>query len=407
MAIKIAYLLNTYPAPSGTFIRNEIAALEDQGLDVTRLAVRQFAGPLVDPADRSEHAKTFYLLDGNIAGLLAAALREILTNPKGLARALPPWWRLLANAREGLPRHIAYLMQAAFLRQFARKNKITHVHSHFSNNAPAVAMLCRLLGGPTYSFTAHGPDEFVHADRLSFPLKIEHAASVVAISNFCRTTLLQLAEDDRFASKIIIARCGLDLDQFTIAPPIGATNQTFVCVGRLCPQKGQVHIPAAVASLREQYPALKVILVGDGESRGEIETEIEAHGVADQVILHGWARGDEVRALIATSRALLLPSYAEGLPVVIMESFALGRPVISTAIAAIPELVDAQCGWLVTPGDHDQLVAAMTAALSSSPATLEAMGQEGRSRVEQHHDRRQLAQALMPHFRDASGQHPA
>lgn len=405
--MKIAYLLNTYPAPSGTFIRNEIEALEATGLEISRLSVRRFSGDLVDPADIREQGATKYLLDGNQLGLCLATLREVLTNPIGLARTLPLWWKLLVNAKGGVVRHVAYLMQAAFLRQEAKRQKIAHVHSHFSNNAPAVAMLSRMLGGPSFSFTAHGPDEFVEAPVLSFPEKIRYAAFVVAISDYCRTMLIGLAGERRIASKIHIARCGLDLERFEIAPPIYPDNHTFVCVGRLCPQKGQVHIPAAVAALREQFPSIRVILVGDGDSRAEIESEIATYDVGQEVILHGWATNQEVRQLIAGSRALLLPSYAEGLPIVIMEAFALGRPVISTTIAAIPELVDAECGWLVAPGDHEQLVAAMREALEAQPELLQKMGAEGRARVEKMHDRQQLARTLKQLFLTSGRKRPS
>lgn len=403
-APHLAYLLNTYPAPSGTFIRNEIRALEQLGQPVRRLSVRRFVGPLVDPADIDERDRTAYLLDGNIGGLVAATLRALVTNPGGLVRSLPAWRALLRNSGGGFVRHAAYLMQAAYLREHAQRQGITHVHSHFGNNAPAVAMLSFLMGGPTYSFTAHGPDEFVDGQKLSFGLKIEHARFVVAISEFCRSTLVGFTRTARDADKIHIARCGLDLDQFDVAPPIAPDNQTLVCVGRLCPQKGQVHIPAVVAALRERFPALRVILVGDGESRAEIEAQTVAHGVADRVILHGWGTNEQVRGLIRDSRALLLPSYAEGLPVVIMEAFAMGRPVISTTIAGIPELVDESCGWLVPPGQHEPLVAAMAEALAASPERLQTMGLEGRERVTRLHDRRTLAKTLNALFGAAERQ---
>ena len=399
--MTLAYLLNTYPAPSGTFIRGEIEALEAQGVAVTRLAVRRYDGTLVDPADIREQGLTRYLLDGNVAGLCAAALKETVLNPRGLLRALPSWWRLLRTARGGLVRHVAYLMQAAALRQEAARLGIDHVHSHFSNNAVAVAMLSRRLGGPSYSFTAHGPDEFLQAERQSFPEKIGQAAFLVAISAYCRELLTELAADERAQAKIHIARCGLALERFTVAPPVESGNQTLVCVGRLCPQKGQVHIPAAVAALKPRFPGIKVVLVGDGESRDAIEREIARNGVAHEVVLHGWATNDEVRRVIAESRALLLPSYAEGLPIVIMETFAIGRPVISTTIAGIPELVDQECGWLVPPGDHEALVAAMAAALVADPRTLHRMGLEGRRRVEEFHDRSRLATQLHELFGQA------
>lgn len=399
--MNIAYLLNTYPAPSSTFIRGEIEALEALGDEIVRFAVRRFDGPLVDPADIREAGATRYLLDGNLKGLVAAAAKELAVNPVGLARALPTWWKLLRNARGGVVRHVAYLMQAAALRQEARRLDVRHVHAHYSNNATTVAMLSSALGGPSYSFTAHGPDEFVEPQLLSFDLKIARAAFVVGISGYGRTLLTKLARPQD-AAKIHIVHCGIDLDGFEAAPPVAPENQTLVCVGRLCPAKGQVHIPAAVAALRERFPAIRVVLVGDGESRAKVEEEIARHDVAGEVLLHGWASNQEVRRMVAGGRALLLPSYAEGLPIVIMEAFALGRPVLSTTVAGIPELVDQDCGWLVTPGNHDELVAAMGAALEASPSELQRMGERGRTRVEQRHDRRTLGQQLHRLFRTSA-----
>lgn len=391
--MKIAYLLNTYPAPSSTFIRGEIEALEERGVEIVRLAVRRFDGPLVDPAAIREAGATRYLLDGNLTNLLVASLKELAVNPLGLARALPTWWRLLRNARGGVVRHVAYLMQAAALRQETQRQGARHVHTHYSNNPTTVAMLAAILGGPSYSFTAHGPDEFVDPQLLSFEEKIARAAFVIAISGYGRKLLAGLARSEDEA-KIHIVHCGIELDGFEVAPPIAPENQTFVCVGRLCPAKGQVHIPAAVAALRERFPGIRVVLVGDGESRAKIEQEIARHDVGREVVLHGWASNQEVRRMVTGGRALLLPSYAEGLPIVIMEAFALGRPVLSTTVAGIPELVDHECGWLVEPGNHDQLVAAMSAALEASPAELQKMGLRGRARVEQRHDRRVLGRQL-------------
>lgn len=386
---RIAYLLNLYPAPSGTFIRGEIEGLEALGENVARFSVRRWEDDLVDPSDQAERERTSYLLSGSLPPLIGAFLKEIVVNPVGLARALPGW-RALWRSSGDLLRSTAYLMQAARFRQEAKKRGVTHAHAHFSTNPAAVVMLSRLLGGPKYSFTAHGPDEFLNPERNSFNLKIANADFVVAITSYCRDLLIKLGGDPALADKIVIARCGIDVDRFTPAPPVAADNRHFVCVGRLCPQKGQIHIPAAVAALREMFPDLRVTLVGDGESRADIEAEIARLGVGDYVRLHGWGSNAEVRRMVSESRALLLPSYAEGLPIAIMEALAMGRPVISTTITGIPELVDASCGWLVAPGDHDQLVGALRAALDASPDRLAAMGREGRARVERLHDRHRL-----------------
>ncbi|PTM41491.1 glycosyltransferase family 4 protein [Bosea sp. 124] len=400
--MKIIYLLNTYPVPSGTFIRNEIESIEKFGMEVTRLSVRHFKGELIDKKDIGERNKTKYLLDGNIRNLIVSAAKEIFLNPFGILRAVPTWYSLTRADPRNWVRHIAYLIQAFTLRQTAQRIGAVHVHSHFSNNATAVAMLSHLIGGPSYSFTAHGPDEFLSPQKQNFKAKIKNAAFVVAISEYCRETLNRVSGSNGMSGKIQIARCGINIAEFKMTEPASAENQTFVCVGRLCPQKGQVHLPSVVAALRTEFPSIRMILVGDGESRADIEEQIALHNVQNEVTLMGWATNSQVRELISASRALILPSYAEGLPVVIMEAFMMERPVISTTIAGIPELVDAKCGWLVPPGDMKQLLSAMTAALKAPSHEIQSMGHEGRLRVERLHDRDFLGKRLSELFKDAA-----
>ncbi len=383
--MNLAYLMNTYPLTSTTFIRREIEALERRGVTVKRYAVRQWDGALADPLDRDEIGRTEYLLTGNAPGLIASFFRELIVNPGGVIKAAGPWFSLMKNARGGFVRHAAYLLEAISFRQRAAAAKIDHVHVHFLTNSTAVAMLARIMGGPSYSVTVHGPDELTDALLLSFPEKIRHASFIAAITHYCKSQLIRFSSIEN-ADKIHIVHCALDVSSFTPNDAFDPADQTFVCVGRLCPQKGQAQIPGAVAALRAEFPEMKVILIGGGESRPDVEAAIKRHGVEDMVEIMGWMANDKVRETVAGSRALLLPSYAEGLPVVIMEALALGRPVISTYIAGIPELVDEGCGWIIPAGSEEALVTAMREALNAPPELLAAKGVEGRKRIERDHD---------------------
>lgn len=395
--------MNAYPMTSTTFIRREIEALEAIGVTIDRYAVREWDGKLVDARDMWEKKHTRYLLSDNIANLIGAAFLEPFLNPSGFSKGLRAWARLVRASGGGFVKHVAYLMQAAHFRQLAKKNSIDHVHVHFATNATAVAMLSKCMGGPSYSFTVHGPDELLEMERLSFRSKIEDAAFVVAISEYCKSILSSVAGLPA-QGRIIVARCGIALEEFGGDIDLPCDNFKLICVGRLCPQKGQVLIPKAVSKIRSEFPQLEVILVGDGESRAAIEAEIRKWDVAEIVELRGWMANPEVLDLIGSSRALLLPSFAEGLPVVIMESLALGRPVISTTIAGIPELVDRSCGWLFPAGDEEALVLAMRAALACTNIDLTNMARAGRERVFQLHDRRKLANILLENFQRTGGQ---
>ncbi|AWN45271.1 colanic acid biosynthesis glycosyltransferase WcaL [Methylobacterium terrae] len=399
--MTIAYLVNTAPVTSSTFIRREMAALEAQGVVVRRFALRRWHQPLVDPLDVADQARTHYILSGNLRGLLVAALRQAATDPAALARGA--WLAArLARSGGGAVRHAAYLLEAVYFLRTLRREGIAHTHVHFSSNAAAVALIARTMGGPTYSFTAHGPDEFLTAAEDGLALKLSGAAFAVAISNFCRLQLVRFGGAHHH-DRIAVARCGLDLAEFVPSDRPAGESRTLVCVGRLCPQKGQVYLPAAVAALRATEAPFRLVLIGDGESRPAIEAEIARHGVGDLIELRGWRSGAEVRAAIAESRALVLPSFAEGLPIVLLEALALERPVVTTTVAGIPELVDGGCGRIVPPGDGAALVGALRDILRADEATLARMGRTGRARVARHHDLGTLATTLRGLFAAAIG----
>lgn len=412
--MKIGYLMNSYPITSTTFIRREIAAHEAAGAEIRRYAIRHWGGRLVEPADIAERDRTEYLLTGQGGWLIFGLLGAAVSRPRSLFRAMRALWALQRRAgggAEGMVRHTAYLLEAIRLRKLSAQDGISHIHAHFSTNPAAVAMLARLMGGPSYSFTVHGPDELFETAAISLETKVRHAAFVVAISDYCRSAV-QAASDPADAEKIRVVRCGVDLDDFRAAGPDPAipagqdpgacakqtSDAPLLCVGRLCWQKAQTLLVDAAALLKDTHPELRILLIGDGDARGEIEAKIAEHGLEENIILHGWGTGAEVKAAMAGARALVLPSLAEGLPVVIMEALAMGRPVISTRIAGIPELVDADCGWIVEPGDVPALAAAIADCLSRGAADLDSLGRAGRSRLAALHDQTENAALLRDHI---------
>lgn len=384
--MRVAYLTNQYPKVSHTFIRREIAAIEERGFEVERFSIRPTPDRLVDPLDLAEQNRTHVLLDKGIPALLLRALGVALFRPVRFWRALALAWRLGLRSERGLLNNLAYLMVACTVFREMTRRGCSHIHVHFGTNPTAVAMLARVLGGPPYSFTVHGPEEFDKPWAISLPDKIERAAFVAAISSFGRSQLYRQCGHEHWP-KILVARCGVDEGYLESEPaPILDTNQ-IVCVGRLCEQKGQLLLIEAAARLRDLGEEFRLVLVGDGEMRNEVEDAIRRAGLDDHVTITGWASGDEVNAHLRESRALVLPSFAEGLPVVIMEALALGRPVLTTYIAGIPELVEPDaCGWLVPAGSVDALVTAMVEVLHTPLDALHRMGREGRARVVARHD---------------------
>ncbi len=382
--MKIAYLLNTYPSTTQTFIRREIQALENHGVAIARYAIRRWSERLVSEEDRIEASKTRYILSGRAIQLFSVFMLEAISNPVGMCRAMVTWFTLVKNAGGGLIRHAAYMLEAATVKRWAAQDGIALVHTHFSTNAAAVALLAWRLGGPRYSFTAHGQDEFDDS-RASLAEKVAGAEFIVAISSFCRVQVARLTGMSAW-KKINIVPCGLNIDEFEVSNAPFDGNSTFVCVGRLCVQKAQTLIVEAVSIVRRTHPDVRVMLIGDGEARQDVEAAIVHFDVADNVKVLGWQSNAEVRRALGSARALLLPSFSEGLPIVLMEALALERPVITTFIGGIPELVDQECGWVIPAGSIEHIADAMIAALETSSGQLKRMGAAGRKRVADAHD---------------------
>ena len=393
----LGYLINQHPAASQTFIRREIAAIEAAGVPVRRFAVRGWNGPLVDPEDRAEQERTARILDVGALGLALAVMATALARPAAFARALAMAWRMGGRSRRGRTLHCAYLAEACVLRRWCERDGVDQLHAHFGTNSAAVALLCRRLGGPRYSFTVHGPEEFDDPHGLSLADKVEGAAFAVAISEHGRSQLMRWTPATDWP-KLRVVRCGVD-PAFLAAPPSASPRDGrpfLLNIGRLVEQKGQLTLVDAAAKLRDAGRDFELGIVGDGELRAALTARIEALGLGERVRLLGWRSGAEIRELLLRSRALVLPSFAEGLPVVLMEALALRRPAVTTWIAGTPELVrDGESGWLVPAGDVDALAAAMARALDADAATLARMGEAGHRAVAANHDAAREARKLL------------
>ena len=384
--MHITYLINQYPKVSHSFIRREILALERQGFNVQRIALRGWNEAVVDTEDIAEQKKTQYVLAQGVVSLLIAALKVLFTAPARFFVALRLALKMARASEKSLPYHLIYLAEACKILPWLKSHQSQHLHAHFGTNSAEIAMLAGLLTGLPYSFTVHGPEEFDKPQALGLNTTIHHAKFVVAISAFGRSQLFRWAGYFDW-QKIKIVHCGLEASFYNVpAMPIAATPR-LVCVGRLCEQKGQMLLLEAAKKLNDSGLDFELILAGDGEMRAETESLITNYQLHAKVIITGWISSNEVRNYILSSQALVLPSFAEGLPVVIMESMSLRRPVISTYIAGIPELlIQGENGWLCVAGDVDDLSKAMREALTMPVVALQKMGDAAYERVIARHN---------------------
>jgi glycosyltransferase involved in cell wall biosynthesis len=401
--MRIAYLINQYPQSSQSFIRREIAALAQLGVEVQRFTVRRWDQKLVDPDDQKEEQLTRAVLEQGMPKLFLAILRTFFTRPLLFLSAMKLAIHCARRGDRGIAHHLIYLAEACVLLRWFTDAKIEHVHAHFGTNSTTVAMLVNALGGPNYSFTVHGPEEFDRPIALKLGLKVHRSMFAVAISEYGRSQLLRWCD---FADwpKVKVVHCGVDASFLNHPPtPVPPDSKKFVCIGRLAEQKGQLILVQAAAQLAAQGQKFELVLVGDGPMRSEIQRLIDQHQLQQTVTIAGWMSNSQVRQQLLESRAMVLASFAEGLPVVVMEALALRRPVISTYVAGIPELVEPnQSGWLVPAGAIDPLVAALRDALAATPQRLDEMGEHGAVRVAQQHDAISEARKLLGHFQAVS-----
>jgi glycosyltransferase involved in cell wall biosynthesis len=402
----LAYLSSQYPKTSHTFIRREIAALERLGFEVRRFATRPVEEELVDPDDLAEAARTSVLLEGGAPALAVGSLAVFLRHPLRWLGALGSALKMGRRSDRGLFAHLAYHAEACVLVRRMRAAGVGHLHAHFATNATTIAMLARELGGPPYSFTIHGPADLNAAPLLALDRKARGAKFVAAVSHHTRGQLQRYASPADW-DRIRIVHCGLDA-AFLRQPsvPLPAARR-MLCVARFDPDKGHLVLLEAAAKLAAEGLDFRIELIGDGVQRPLIERTIDRLGLARHVEILGWKKGLEVRDRLLASRFFVLPSFAEGLPVVLMEALALERPVISTYVAGIPELVvDGENGWLVPASSVDDLARALRAALSASDETLARMGARGRERVLAQHDVEREAKRLAELFRARAGELP-
>lgn len=397
---RVAYLCSVYARASHTFIRSEVGCLRELGFDVRTFSVRE-PDPLelVDEATRNAARSTEVILRAGLLALSWAFLLEALRSPRRMAEALGLALRIGWPGLKGRLWPFAYLAEASWLARRLRSLGIEHLHNHFGEGCASVAMLTSTLACLPYSFTVHGPAEFDRPESLALGLKVKRSAFTVAVCEFGRAQLHRWTDPVDWP-KIHVVRCGVDATLLNRDSTPLRDGPHLVCVGRLDAQKGQLTLLEAAAMLAREGREFKLTLVGDGPTRGLIEERIASLGLAGRLHLAGWLGAKEVHCEVKKARALVAPGLAEGLPVVLMEAFALGRPVIATNVAGVAELVTPRVsGWLVPAGSAVELAAALAEALDTPPDQLTRMGQAGQEKVRQKHDGVREAEHLARLFR--------
>ena len=378
--LRVGYLLSRYPAISHTFFLKEVLGVRQRGLAVQTASINPPDRPIPDlpQVEAAEAAHTFYIKAGGKAAMAIKILAIALQNPAAILRGLRAALRLGKSDLAARAYSLFYFAEALLVGDWMRRNNLPHLHVHFGGAVATVGMLTSQTWQIPWSVTLHGPDEFFDQEAFYLRQKIESASFVVCISDFCRSQVLRIAPG-LSASRLEVVRLGVDCESLQPAshtPSAGPLK--LACTGRMVSAKGHRILLEALAPIAAAGIPFTCTLIGDGPERKALEALAAQLGIAANIRFLGAMAHQPTLAEVAKADVFVLASFAEGLPVALMEAMALGVPCISTTIAAIPELIrDHQNGLLVPPANPKALEAAIT-QLATDPALRLQLGQQAR-----------------------------
>jgi glycosyltransferase involved in cell wall biosynthesis len=417
-ARALAYLISTYPTLSMTFVLREVLALRELGFRVETASINPPDRPAdeLTQAEADEAKRTYCVKQHGLSGATVAKLQTVFGNFGGYWRGVALAFRLAGLDLRRLYLNLMYFIEALMVGQWMKRQGLRHLHVHLASQAASVGLFVRTVFGFGYSLTVHGPDEFYDAGRQMLAEKIRAADFLCCISSFARSQLMMLSPYEHW-SKFVVSPLGVDPETFAPRPPRGAQEgfetraapdgfetrtapETFeiLCVGRLTPAKGQHILIDAVERLTQEGRRVRLRLVGSGPDETSLRGHAARSAAGECVVFVGAIDQDRIRDFYATADAFCLPSFAEGVPVVLMEAMAMEIPCVTTHIAGIPELIrDGVDGLLVPPSDLEALVTAL-ARLMDDAELREQIGKSGRARVVEHFDLRRSVERLAAIF---------
>ena len=364
-SLRITYVVSQYPAISHTFILGEINGLEQGNIEVFPTSVNAPDRPYekLTPLEQAASDKTVFIKSTLKRKLIPLAVKTFFKNPARFAKAKYLALKFGFHTPSLFVKNIAYFLEGLVVAEVAQKNHCDQIHAHFTSQGCSVAMFASILSGIPFSVTVHGPDEFYNVNELQLVEKFKRARFIVAISDFAKSQIMKFSEISDW-DKIVVNNLGVNSSIFT---PIEKNNATpsLLCVGRLVAAKGQGVLLQAAKQLADRGVAFQLKLVGDGPDRATLEHYVAENNLAAFVHFLGKVNHDKVVELQQASDVFVIPSFAEGVPIVLMEAMASGTPCVTTHITGIPELITHNHdGLLVPAGSVDKLAGALERILS-------------------------------------------
>ncbi len=386
--MRFGYLVSRYPAISHSFILREVLALRTHGIELEIASVNSPDRAMAELTqdEQKEAARTFYIKQSGWAGAIAAQALLLLKYPVRYFRGLTFALKLAKTDLSRIFLCFFYFIEASMLARWMRQRSIDHLHVHFATPAATVALILTRLAPVGFSITVHGPDEFFDVPGYFLREKIADARFICAIGQYAKSQLMRFSAIENWG-KFEVAPLGVDSMHFA-ARPFRLAPPTFevLCVGRLVAAKGQHVLLAAAARLTAEGRNVLFRFVGDGPDRASLVRQTQRLGLGSSVRFEGAVDQESIRGLYERADVFALASFAEGIPVVLMEAMAMEIPCVTTWITGIPELIRNEIdGLLVAPSDAAGMAAAIARLMDNSELRKQ-IGERGRKRILEKYD---------------------
>ena len=388
--MKLAYVVSHYPTANHTYILREVRQLRASGFEIDVVAISGDTRPpsVLTDEEREERARTFVVKRAGAGAIAAAHLAVLARRPAAYARGL--WFavRLGRTDVRAVAYNIVYFAEAVVVGRVLQQRGFERVHTHYATN---VAVIAARIFPFRLSATIHGSAEFIDPEAHRLREKVAACGFVCAISQFGRSQLMRATNPAEW-HKFELTPLGVAPPAADVDPRPDATDRPagrpfeLACVGQLQPAKGYHVLLDALAELVAAGRDVRLVVVGDGPDREALAAHVERLGIGGRVTFAGALNQHDVRRVYASADAFVLASFAEGVPVVLMEAMAAGVPCVATRITGIPELIrDGVDGLLVAPSSVEELAGAI-ARLIDAPALRVAVAHSARERVREHYD---------------------